>query len=250
MSRTRRTFADTFEAVADVEGWMTEDQARTLWDEASACRAGDQIVEIGSFRGRSAIVLASAAPEGVHVVAIDPHLGTDRGPQEVVTSDAVGQSDNAVFNANLVAAGVAERIRHVRAMSDVAHAEVDGSIRLLYIDGAHRYGPARADIVGWGGRVAPGGTLLIHDSWSSIGVSLALLTTLVWGGEWTYDGRAQSMTRYRRRPVRGMPRVANTARQLAQLPWFARNVLIKALMVAHLGRIARLLGHDGATWPY
>ena len=48
-----------------------------------ATHAGEQIVEIGSFRGRSTIVLASGAPDGVAVVAIDPHAGNDRGPQEI-----------------------------------------------------------------------------------------------------------------------------------------------------------------------
>jgi len=244
------SFEAAFASVADVEGWMTEDQARLLWDEAASRHAGEQIVEIGSFRGRSAIILASAAPEGVAVVAIDPHLGTDRGPQEIVTTSALGQSDHEVFNANLAAAGVAVRVRHVRTLSDAALAEVEGAIDLLYIDGAHRYGPARADIVGWGGRVRHGGTLLVHDSWSSVGVSLALLTTLVWSGEWRYLGRAQSMTCYRRERLQGLARARNVLRQLAQLPWFFRNVVIKLLLVAHLGRVARLLGHDGETWPY
>ena len=39
-------------------------------------------------------------------------------------------------------------------------------------------------------------------------------------------------------------------RQAAQLPWFARNVLIKVLIVAKLGRLTRHLGHDPSTWPY
>lgn len=245
-----RRFSEAFASVADVEGWMTEDQARLLWLEASAREPGDQIVEIGSFRGRSTIILASAAPAGVKIVAIDPHLGTDRGPQEITTTAELGESDHEVFNANLRAAGVADRVRHVREMSTDAHQGVNGGVDLLYIDGAHRYGPARADIVEWGDRVNRDGTLLIHDSWSSVGVSLALLTTLVWSGEWTYVGRAQSLTRYRRAPTRGRARVRNAARQLAELPWFARNLVIKALLVARLGRVARLLGHDGETWPY
>ena len=88
-----RSFDAAFGAVAHVEGWMTEDQAKLLWQEASRCTAGDQIVEIGSFRGRSAVILARAAPGGVAVVAIDPHLGTDRGPQEITTTAQLGQSE-------------------------------------------------------------------------------------------------------------------------------------------------------------
>ena len=37
-----------------------------------------------------------------------------------------------------------------------------------------------------------------------------------------------------REPVTGAARVANVGRQLAQLPWFARNLAIKVLIVAKL----------------
>jgi hypothetical protein len=37
---------------------------------------------------------------------------------------------------------------------------------------------------------------------------------------------------------------------LAQLPWFVRNVVVKVLISAKLGKLARLLGSDGKTWPY
>ena len=80
---TRRAFADVLASVDGVDGWMSPDQAAALYDAAAACHDGDQIVEIGSFRGRSTIVLASAAGDGVAVVAIDPHAGNDRGPQEI-----------------------------------------------------------------------------------------------------------------------------------------------------------------------
>ena len=59
-----------------------------------------------------------------------------------------------MFDANLARAGVADRVRHVAAFSDAAHGDVDDPIDVLYIDGAHRYGPARADIRDWGARVA------------------------------------------------------------------------------------------------
>lgn len=244
------TFDEAFAAVAGVEGWMTPDQARRLWDRASGLGSPARIVEIGSFRGRSAIVLASAAPSGTEIVAIDPHIGTDRGPQEIVTTEALGQSDNEVFNANLEAAGVRDRIRHVRKLSQEAGADVVGPIDLLYIDGAHRYAPARDDIVEWGARVAHGGTLLIHDSFSSIGVTLALLRAVTFGRSWTYVGRSQSMAEYRHTPSRGGARLANVGRQFAQLPWFLRNVVIKVLMVLKLGKLTKVLGHDAETWPY
>lgn len=247
---TAPAFDAAFAAVADVDGWLTESQARRLWDAAGACPPGGRIVEIGSFRGRSAIVLARAAADGTEVIAIDPHIGTDRGPQEIVTTDELGSEDHEAFVANLARAGVTERVRHVRERSDDAHPFVDDPIDVLYIDGAHRFGPARSDLTGWGVRVRDGGTLLIHDAWSSIGVTLALLTTLVPSTGWRYLGRTGSLAAYRKEPVAGGERVRNVARQVGELAWFARNVVIKVLLTCRLGRATRLLGHDGETWPY
>jgi len=237
-----RTFDAAFAAAADVDGWMSPDQARRLYDAAARTRAGDRIVEIGSFRGRSAIVLASAAPDGVRVYAIDPHAGNDRGPQELEGFAAEAADDHTVFNANLARAGVADRITHLRMFSDVAHDEVDGEVAVLYVDGAHRYGPARADIRDWGARVERGGTMLIHDSFSSVGVTLAILRELAFGGRFRYVGRARSLTEYRADLAEEpRARVVNALRQLAQLPWFAYNVVLKVLTVLKIRR---------GPWPY
>ncbi len=245
------SFDDVFAGVADVQGWMTPDQARMLWDSARALRSGDQVVEIGSYQGRSTVVLASAVPNGATVTAIDPHAGTDRGPQEISGKETEAEQDSRIFQENLDRAGVRDRVTYLRHWSQDALAEFEGPINLLYIDGAHRYAPAKLDIDAWGERVAPGGTLLIHDSFSSIGVTAAILSSLAFSSQWYYVGRAQSMTRYRRDSLATNQRVRSTSRQLAQLPWFARNVLFKALISARLKRVAVALGADPTQdWPY
>jgi hypothetical protein len=237
-----------------VEGWLTEAQASRLRACALAVSPGaGAIVEIGSFRGRSTIVLARAAADGVPVVAIDPHAGSDRGPQEIAPDAARGDDDHAAFRANLAAAGVDGRVRHVRRPSADALGDVEGPLALLYVDGAHRFVPARDDLARWGARVAPGGAMLVHDSFSSIGVTLALLTVCVPSARWRYAGRTGSLAEYERLPA--PPPLADRgrgiARQLAQLPWFARNVAIKALVLAGRDGLARRLGlPPGAPWPY
>ncbi len=243
-------FADLLASVADVDGWMTDDQARRLYARSGDLGAGATVVEIGSFRGRSMIVLASAAADGVELVAIDPHGGGDRGPQEIAPDVARGDEDFEIFHANLAAAGIANRVRHVRKMSKDALGDVEGEVDLLYIDGAHRFGPARADIVDWGDRVSGGGTLLIHDSFSSIGVTLALIATVFAGSRWRYIGRSQSMAEYERANLGNAERVRNLLRQVLVLPWFVRNVMIKVLLVAKLAPLTRLLGHRSSDWPY
>jgi predicted O-methyltransferase YrrM len=238
-------------AIEPVPGWLTPAQARRLWYAARSLRAPAQIVEIGSFRGRSTIVLALAAPDGVPVVAIDPHLGGDRGPQEIEAQPELGEADHNAFAANLERAGVAGRVRHVRRFSQDALDAVAGEIDLLFVDGAHRFVPARADLRRWGARVRVGGRLLVHDSFSSVGVTLALTAEVIGRAGWRYRGRSGSLAEYERvADLPGAARAAEVARGLAELPWFARNLAIKVLLVAHLPAGARLLGHRSGDWPY
>jgi hypothetical protein len=243
-------FDAAWAAVRDVEGWMTERQGRRLFEAARRLAPGGRIVEIGSFRGRSAIVLAHGAAGDVDVVAIDPHLGSDRGPQEIAARPELGAADAGAFSANLERAGVAGRVRHVRERSQDALGAVDGPVDLLYVDGAHRFGPARDDLVRWGARVPVGGRMLVHDSFSSVGVTLALALVTVAGARWRYEGRDGSLAQFERADLGPGARARNAARQLAQLPWFARNLVVKALIVARLRPLARLLGHREGPWPY
>jgi len=241
------SFEAAMEAAAGVEGWLSEDQARRLWQHA---RSAERIVEIGSYRGRSAIVMARAAGDGAELVAIDPHAGNDRGPREIEGSAEDGESDFHAFRANLERAGVGSRVRHVRLPSQDALDAVEGELDLLYVDGAHRYGPARDDLRRWGRRVRPGGHMLVHDSFASLGVTLAITRLLVAGGEFRYLGRAGSLAEYVRERLSGRQRVANALRQLRELPWFARNLAVKLALVLGLRPLARLLGHRDGPWPY
>jgi predicted O-methyltransferase YrrM len=233
--RSAAGFEQWWAVARDVEGWLTEAQARRLYAAAAGVAPGGRVVEIGSFRGRSAIVLAGA---GAEVVCVDPHAGSDRGPQEIAPDADRGAADARAFAENLARAGVTERVRHVRAFSDAALGAVPGAIDVLFVDGAHRFGPARGDIVRWGDRVRPGGRMLVHDAWSSIGVTLALLTTTVAGRHWRYAGREGSLAEFVRGDVRA-PR--NALRQLRELGWFVRNLVVKGLIVARVRR---------GPWPY
>jgi hypothetical protein len=118
---------------------------------------------------------------------------------------------------------------------------VVGPVDLLYIDGAHRFRLALTDVREWGDRVAPGGTMLVHDAFSSIGVTLALLRGQLLRAGWRYIGRSRSLAEYRREPMRGRQRAVNAMRQLAQLGWFAKNVALKMLIAMRLKR---------GPWPY
>ena len=242
-------FSDVFAAVAHVNGWMTHDQAQRLWNRSSELTAGATVVEIGSFQGRSMCVLASAAAPGVTLFAIDPHGGNDRGPQEIEGFVEEAESDHRLFLRNLENAGVRDRVTYLRKFANDALPDVPQDIDLLYVDGAHRFAPASQDIRQWGAKVKAGGRLLVHDSFSSIGVTLALMVLTFWSRDWIYEGRSQSMAQFRKGHSTPSQRFRSFVAQVAQLPYFGLNVVYKVLLAARLKPLAKALGSTG-EWPY
>jgi predicted O-methyltransferase YrrM len=240
-------FEEALQAVEGIAGWLTDEQARLLYERAAALPAGAQMIEIGSYHGRSTIVLAKAAPDA-EIIAIDPFAAETIATRERLREADVGATDLERFEENLERAGVRERVRHVQASSSDALAQVDGEIDLLYIDGAHDIRNALGDIRDWGARVREGGTMLIHDSFSAVGVTLAELIALFPSRSFRYVGRSRSLAEYRREHVPS--RVENAARQAAQLPWFARNLLVKVALVANARPLAAALGHRDNVFPY
>jgi hypothetical protein len=97
--------------------------------------------------------------------------------------------------------------------------------------------------------VRPGGSLLIHDAFSSVGVTLAILRELVPGRTFRYVGRTRSLAEYRA-DLAPADRLRNAARQAGQLPWFFRNVGLKVLLTLGWGELLGRLGRPVPQWPY
>ena len=155
------------EKMRPIEGWLADAEARLL---IGATRHAVKtlpnvhaIVEIGSYCGKSTVVIAGALALGnvskeTKVFAIDPHAGE------------VGASDSGVyhmsrtlevFNRNITAAGIAELVEPVIQYSfDV---EWDKPISLLFIDGLHDYENVSRDFNHFEAWVADGGLVAFHD---------------------------------------------------------------------------------------
>ena len=228
-------FPDAFALVDDVQGWLTADQARVLHEAAAAVPPGGRIVEIGSHHGRSTIILACGAP-AARVTAVDPFPDDWR-------YGAAGTE--ARFRDNLARAGVADRVDLRVATSAEVRLGWTGAVDLLYVDGKHDYWTVGDDLE-WAAALPPGGRLLVHDAFSSLGVTLALLRHVLPSGRLRYTGRTGSLAGFE---VAG-PTLADRARILAELPWWARNLVVKVLLRARLRPLARLLGHADTDDPY
>jgi hypothetical protein len=225
-------FQDAWGAAAPIGGWMTEAQAQTLWDAAEQVPTGAAILEIGSHQGRSTVVLATAAKRaGSTVIAVDPFVA---GPM------FGGAATRTRFEQNLRDAGVADVVRLIAQQSTAIRPGWDEPLAMLYIDGKHDYWTVRDDLR-WVEHLRAGAPVLVHDAFSSIGVTLSLLIHVLPGRSLRYLGRTGSMARFEV----GAPAAADRMRMVRELPWFARNVAIKIGL-----RVLRLVGYRGTPDPY
>ena len=143
-------------------------------------------------------------------MAIDPHAGGDRGPQEI-SPDARSRRGGPRGLPRQPAPRGGRRRRAPRAPDVAGRARSRSRGRSICSTSTARTAtaPARADIERWGARVAPGGTMLVHDAYNAVGVMLAQLRVLFLSARWRYVGRTRSLAEYRREELdRGRARCA------------------------------------------
>jgi predicted O-methyltransferase YrrM len=143
-------------------GHLGENEARFLGLLAACVPARGAIVEIGSFKGKSTVMLASvAAHYGLGpVVAIDPHTAPSKTDPRI----AAGSSTFEEFLASVRTAGLERHIEIHRAYSRDAAKGWNRPIRLLWIDGDHTYGGAKEDFDLFAEHLARDGVVALHDA--------------------------------------------------------------------------------------
>jgi hypothetical protein len=153
--------------LAAVEGWLSHRETRFLTLLAASPTAQGDVLEIGSFRGRSTIALAHAtslANEAFpafrsRVIAVDPLLDDDPLMQ---TPLAPGSAEER-FERNLQQAGVRDQVEFHRGYSYELARSFDRPLRLLWIDGDHSYPSSKQDYDLFAHYLVPGGMLAMHD---------------------------------------------------------------------------------------
>ncbi|MCP4594298.1 MAG: class I SAM-dependent methyltransferase [bacterium] len=148
--------------VLSVEGQITPAEAKQLIELAGACAPSHAIVEIGTYRGRSASALACGARfgSGNRVHAIDPHLEFTG-----VLGGRFGPDDQAALYANLTRIGVGCQVAVISLPSTtVASTWPEADVGLLWIDGDHRYEGVLTDFQSWYPHVVTDGIIAFHDS--------------------------------------------------------------------------------------
>jgi hypothetical protein len=152
---------DILTGVADVEGYLSPREMRFLTLLGSVPTADGEVLEIGSFKGKSTIILArSALLAGDQFInAVDPMTA----PSET-DPDLGSQTSSLVdFERNIAKHEVADRIRLYQSFSHELAKTWDRPLRLLWIDGDHTYEGTRRDFDGFAPHLSDGAIIAIHD---------------------------------------------------------------------------------------
>lgn len=157
-----RVIAEAWQKTQCVPGFLLENEAKFLGLLAACTPAQGLIVEIGSFKGRSTVMLASVAAHYQlgPVVAIDPHnFNLSVAPASVSSASSYEE-----FVESLRVTGVSQHVEFHHALSKDVSASWNRPIRLLWIDGDHSYAGAKADFDGFMPHLNPSGIVALHDS--------------------------------------------------------------------------------------
>jgi predicted O-methyltransferase YrrM len=243
MTAFMTSFDETWRAIQTIDGWLTEGQARMLYDSARAVSPGETIVEIGSHRGRSTVLLAEAKPGSVGLLAVDPYGDPRWGG---------GEDSLEIFRANLARHHVDDRVRLARQLgSEAGQAWTGAPVGLLFVDGAHDYTSVIADLAAWRRHLSPTATVLMHDVYSSPGVTRAAFRYMFGSRAFRYADSSRSLARFRRAGSASPTQAAlSSVRMLRPLPWMVRNLLIKLAVRRGWKRVVRVLGRTDSACLY
>ncbi len=159
-------------ALADqVTGFMPADEGRALYDAAVGYLRDGVGVEIGTYCGKSTLMLGAAAQQSGGVLyTVDHHHGSEEhqpGWEYHDTSlvDPVsGRFDTLPsLRRALDSADLDEHVVAVVGKSFVVARGWRTPLQLLFIDGGHTEEAAQRDFDGWARWVDVGGALVIHD---------------------------------------------------------------------------------------
>jgi predicted O-methyltransferase YrrM len=152
---------------------MPPEEGLALYQAAASLPAGvvGPLLEIGSYCGKSAVYLGTAAAAtGRTLFCVDHHRGSEENQpgwewhEPDLVDPAVGRIDTLpTFRRTIFDAGLEGVVVAVVGESATVARWWSTPLALLFVDGGHGRDIAHADYEAWSDRVAVGGRLAIHD---------------------------------------------------------------------------------------
>jgi MMP 1-O-methyltransferase len=163
--------ARLFALAEQVTGFMPADEGRALYDAAVQYLGNGTGVEIGTYCGKSTVMLGAAAQQtGGVVYTVDHHHGSEEHQpgweyhDTSMVDPATGLFDTLpTLRHTLDAADLDDHVVAVVGKSVVVARSWRTPLQFLFVDGGHTEAAAQLDFSGWAPWVAVGGGLVIHD---------------------------------------------------------------------------------------
>ncbi len=160
------SFYDSLDTISKeiqgIEGYLTPREIKCLFSLAYFPTAEGDVLEIGSFKGKSTILLTKASKLGnssSKIVAVDP-LTSPSSTDPDLKGKASGADD---FYQNLKNAGIEDQVEFHQTFSYKLAEFWNRPLRLLWIDGDHTYKGAKKDFDLFAPYLADGAIIAFHD---------------------------------------------------------------------------------------
>lgn len=163
--------ARLFALAEQVIGFMPPDEGRALYDAAVTYLRDGVGVEIGTYCGKSTVMLGAAVQQtGGLLYTIDHHHGSEEHQpgweyhDTSMVDPVTGLFDTLpTLRHTLDAAALDDNVVAVVGKSSVVARSWRTPLQFLFIDGGHTDAAAQQDFDGWARWVTVGGALVIHD---------------------------------------------------------------------------------------
>lgn len=153
-------------ATAPIPGMVSIESAELLYSLCLMQGLRGDILEIGSWQGKSTSYLARAAKDSANgrVFAVDHFKGNVGKENMYRVGNSAATSIYDMFNKNIYSLGLDDVVAAVPLSSKAAHAQLCGrTFRFIFIDGDHTYEGVSEDIKLFSPLLQPGGIMAFDD---------------------------------------------------------------------------------------
>ena len=163
--------ARLLEVARAAKGFMPDDEGIALNAAGRDAGSVGPLLEVGSYCGKSAVYLGSAArAAGALLFSVDHHRGSEENQagwehhDAELVDPATGRMDTLpFFRRTIERAGLEDVVVAVVGDSPAIAAHWRTPLGLVFVDGGHAFDVVLADYEAWSPHVAAGGVLVFHD---------------------------------------------------------------------------------------
>ncbi len=175
-------FEAAWDVASTIPGWLTEEQARLLFDAARDLPAAPLLARDrqppGQVDGRPGDRRAGARA-----------AASSRSTRSSTAGSSAAPPPATKFEGNLREADLTDAVELLPEYSTRARPTWSRDLDYLYIDGKHDYWTLRDDLK-WARHLPRRSAVLVHDCYSSIGVTLGVLANVLPSRTLRYERRA------------------------------------------------------------